>query len=343
MNIDRKKRGKKFIFLKNDKVLKDEDTLERIRKLVIPPAWRDVYIADKASDKIQCIGRDDKDRKQYKYNEEYIKEQTNNKYYSSLIEFGKQINKIREDVDNILKRRTWDLEKLIAFVIFVIDSCHLRIGNEKYKDENESYGITTLERRHIKIKTNSVSFSFIGKKGVENSCKLVNRKIINLFKSLDKEFKPEEKDTFFKYYGNNGKIYSVTSHQINDFLKNYGNFSAKIFRTWTANEFIVKNLYNVAQELYKQKEIEIKELDSISQKNCAIIINKCIDDVSEKLNNTRAICKKSYICNDIFDDFKESPDGFVKKIKKLSKKKIENCNGIETILIRLLLDYKRKC
>ena len=99
-------------------------------------------------------------------------------------------------------------------------------------------------------------------------------------------------------------------------------------------------MYNVARELYKQKEIEIKELDSISQKNCAIIINKCIDDVSEKLNNTRAICKKSYICNDIFDDFKESPCNFIKKIKNYSNKKLKNCNGIQTILIKLLSNYK---
>ena len=83
----------------------------------------------------------------------------------------------------------------------------------------------------------------------------------------------------------------------------------------------MKYLYNIVKQLYEQNEIEIKDFDSISQKNCAIIINKCIDEVSEKLNNTRAICKKSYICNDIFDDFKDSPDDFVKKIKSFSKKK----------------------
>ena len=92
--------------------------------------------------------------------------------------------------------------------------------------------------------------------------------------------------------------------------------------------------------MYEQNEIEIKDFDSISQKNCAIIINKCIDEVSEKLNNTRAICKKSYICNDIFDDFKESPFNFIKKVKTYSTKKINGCNGIQTILIKLLSNYK---
>ena len=130
--------------------------MERIKKLVIPPAWRDVVIADRCDDKVQCIGYDDKNRKQYKYNQDYINKQTNEKYYKSLIDFGLIINKLRDDINDKLRRREWNLDKLIAFIIFIVDNSHLRIGNEKYKDENESYGITTLERRHIKIKTNSV-------------------------------------------------------------------------------------------------------------------------------------------------------------------------------------------
>ena len=336
MNIERKKKGKKFIYVKRNIEIKDEKILDRIKKLVIPPAWRNVVIADKKTDKVQCIGYDDKNRKQYKYNQEYIDKQTKEKYYKSLIEFGLVIYKIREDIEKILKKREWNLNKLIAFIIFIVDNSHLRIGNEKYKDENESYGITTLEKRHIIIKTNSVIFNFIGKKGVENSCKLTDKKIVSLFKSLDKEFKPKEDESFFKYYGNN-KVYTINSNHINDFLKNYGDFSAKIFRTWTANEFIVKYLYNIILQI---KDVDKTYIESLSEKNCSIIINKCIDQVSEKLNNTRAICKKSYICNDIFDDFKECPCNFIKKVKNYSNKKIKQCNGIQTILIKLLSDYK---
>lgn len=337
MNIERKKKGKNFIYLKKNVEIKDAKILERIKKLVIPPAWRDVVIADKPTDKVQCIGYDDKNRKQYKYNQEYIDKQTKDKYYKNLIEFGLVINKIREDIEQMLRKREWNLDKLIAFIIFVVDNSHLRIGNEKYKDENESYGITTLERRHIIIKTNSVILNFIGKKGVENSCKLTDKRIVNLFKSLDKEFKPREDEGFFKYYGGNNKVYSINSLHINDFLKNYGDFSAKIFRTWTANEFIIKYLYNI---VFQIKDVDKSYMESLSDKNCAVIINKCIDQVSEKLNNTRAICKKSYICNDIFDDFKESPCNFIKKIKNYSNKKLKNCNGIQTILIKLLSNYK---
>ncbi len=333
MNIERKKKGKQFIYMNKGSIIKDKKILDRINKLVIPPAWKNVVIANSSKDKVQCIGVDDKNRKQYKYHSDYVKYKSDKKYYDTLIQFGKKINTIREDILKILRKRTWDLEKTIAFVIYIIDNCHLRIGNEKYKDENNSYGITTLERRHININTTSVYFDFVGKKGVENTCVFKEKKIISLFRSLDNEFKPTQNDTFFKYYNSNGSIYNINSSHINDFLKQYGDFSAKNFRTWSANEFIIKYLYNILNNLPE-------EYDELSERNCSIIINKCVDNVSEKLNNTRAICKKSYICNDIFDDFKSDPFYFLKQIKSLGKSKIKNCNGLESILLKLLSKYK---
>lgn len=338
MNIERKikkKQGKNidFMYIRKGKIIKDTKILDRIKKLVIPPAWKDVIIADSSKDKVQAIGTDDKNRKQYKYNPDYVKYKSDIKYYDTLIEFGKTINEIREDISKSLRRRTWDLEKTTAFVIYIIDNCHLRIGNEKYKDENNSYGITTLERRHIKIKSSSVYFDFVGKKGVDNSCIFKNSKIISLFKSLDKEFNPKQNDTFFKYYGTNNNIHNINSSHINEFLKQYGDFSAKNFRTWSANEFIIKYLYNTLTNLPD-------DYSELSERNCTIIINKCVDLVAEKLNNTRAICKKSYICNDIFDDLKSNPNNFIKTIKSLSKHKIKNCSGLESILLKLLMKYK---
>ena len=333
MNIERKKKGKQFIYMNKGSIIKDKKILDRINKLVIPPAWRNVLIANSSKDKVQCIGVDDKNRKQYKYHSDYVKYKSDKKYYDTLIQFGKQINSIREDILRILRKRIWDLEKTTAFVIYIIDMCHLRIGNEKYKEENNSYGITTLERRHININTTSVYFDFVGKKGVENTCVFKEKKIISLFRSLDNEFKPKQNDTFFKYYNSNGSIYNISSSHINDFLKQYGDFSAKNFRTWSANEFIIKYLYNILDNLPE-------EYEELSERNCSIIINKCVDNVSEKLNNTRAICKKSYICNDIFDDFKSEPFDFLNQIKLLGKKKVKNCNGLESILLKLLSKYK---
>ena len=158
--------------------------------------------------------------------------------------------------------------------------------------------------------------------------------MISLFRSLDKEFKPKENDSFFKYYGCNNNIYTITSCHVNDFLKQYGDFSAK-FRTWTANEYIVKYLYSALLELQKTDD-----LDDISDSKLTKLINKTIDLVAEQLNNTRAICKKSYISNDILDDVKYDPKRFVNKIKHYGKSKLKNCTQLESILLKLLLEYK---
>ena len=337
MDIYRKKKGKNFVYIKKGSVITNKNVLEFIRKLVIPPAWINVMISSNKNDKILCVGEDAKGRKQYKYNPKFIEEQTNNKYYNRLIEFGKIVNTIREDMFRILRKRKWTLEKTVAFIVYIIDSCSLRVGNEKYKEENNSYGITTLEKRHIVIKTTSVYFDFVGKKGVDNSCRFTESLMISLFRSMNSEFEPNDDEAFFKYYGQHDKVYGINSSHINDFLKQYGDISAKDFRTWAANIYIVKYLYNCVKKLDQTGEIE-----DISDRNRTMVVNKCLDLVSEKLNNTRAICKKSYICNDIFEDFKEDPKNFYNKVKKYGMKKLSGSSGLETILLKLLNEYKKK-
>ena len=336
MDIIRKKKDDIFYYIKNKKLIRDNNILEYIKKLIIPPAWTNVTISSVPEEKILCTGYDSKNRRQYIYNKSFINMQKNTKYYDTLIKFGKKINIIRDDIQSILRKRVWDLEKTTAFVIYVIDVCHLRVGNEKYKEDNSSYGITTLEKKHIKIKTTSIYINFIGKKGIKNECKFTNSRMLTLFKSLNDTFKPNEKDSFFKYYGHNNTIYTINSCHINDFLKRYGDFSAKNFRTWTANTYIIKYLYNILDQLKKQTD-----LNKISKGNISIIINKAIDEVSLELNNTRNVCKSSYISTDILEDVKKDPNEFFYKLKKYAKSKLQNSTGLESILLKLLLEYKK--
>lgn len=336
MDIIRKKKDDTFYYIKSKKIITDDNILEYIKKLIIPPAWTNVTISSDPEEKILCIGYDSKNRKQYIYNKSFTNMQKNTKYYDTLIKFGKKINIIRDDIQSILRKRVWDLEKTTAFVIYVIDVCHLRVGNEKYKEDNSSYGITTLEKKHIKIKTTSIYINFIGKKGIKNECKFTNSRMLTLFKSLNDTFKPNEKDSFFKYYGHNNTIYTINSCHINDFLKRYGDFSAKNFRTWTANTYIIKYLYNILDQLKKQTD-----LNKISNRNISIIINKAIDEVSLELNNTRNVCKSSYISTDILEDVKKDPNEFFYKLKKYAKSKLQNSTGLESILLKLLLEYKK--
>ena len=337
MDIIRRKKNDIFYYIRNNKIIKEPHILEYIRKLTIPPAWINVTISINPEDKILCVGYDSKNRKQYKYNKNFISAQKNTKYYDILIKFGKKINIIREDIQTILRRRVWDLEKTTAFVIYVIDTCHLRVGNEKYKEDNCSYGITTLEKKHIKIKTKSIYIDFIGKKGIKNKCNFTNSRMLSLFRSINDTFKPTNNDSFFKYYGHNNTIYSINSCHINDFLKRYGDFSAKNFRTWTANTYIVKYLYNILYELKKEKEIT-----KLSNRNISIIINKAVDAVSSELNNTRIVCKSSYISTDILEDVKQNPSAFFDKLHHYGKNKLQNSTGLESILLKLLLEYRRK-
>ena len=333
MDIERKKKDDKFIYIKNKKLVTDLETLERIKKLVIPPAWKHVKIANNPDDKVQCIGFDDKKRKQYKYNTDFIKGQSDIKYYDTLIKFGKKINTIRSDIDSLLRKRIWDVNKTTAFIIYIIDKCHLRVGNEKYKNDNSSYGITTLEKQHIIIKTTSIYIDFIGKKGVENSCKFRESRMISLFRSMDNEFKTKNNESFFKYYGGNN-IYTINSCHVNDFLKKYGDFSAKNFRTWTANEYFIKHLYYILSDT--------PDLNKLSERKINMVINKAVDEVASNLNNTRAICKKSYINNDIIEDVKSNPVEFLNKIKEYRKKRLKNCTSLESILLKLLVEYRSK-
>jgi DNA topoisomerase-1 len=148
---------------------------------------------------------------------------------------------------------------------------------------------------------------------------------------MDNEFKTKNDESFFKYYGGNN-IYTINSCHVNDFLKKYGDFSAKNFRTWTANEYFIKHLYYILSDT--------PDLNKLSERKTNMVINKAVDEVASNLNNTRAICKKSYINNDIIEDVKSNPVDFLNKIKEYRKKRLKNCTSLESILLKLLVEYR---
>ena len=183
------------------------------------------------------------------------------------------------------------------------------------------------------VLTLDTDFTNGNKNRTENLIKDYN----NIKKTSDSKNGAANNDSFFKYYGHNNTIYSINSCHINDFLKRYGDFSAKNFRTWTANTYIVKYLYNILYELKKEKEIT-----KLSNRNISIIINKAVDAVSSELNNTRIVCKSSYISTDILEDVKQNPSAFFDKLHHYGKNKLQNSTGLESILLKLLLEYRRK-
>ena len=322
--IIRIKKNDKFYYILKNKIITDENILTRIKKLRIPPAWEKILISSNENNHIQVIAKDTKNRVQYLYHKNWEKQQEKDKFIR-LIYFSKNINFIRKDIKKILNQSEWSKEKLIAFIINIIDECGLRIGNEKYRKLYDSFGITTLLKKHINIKNNKVKLEFIGKKGVNNICEIKSTKNVDLFKKLYNKYKHNNNDYFFIYYYNNEqKILNNIS--VNDFIKDYGDFTIKDFRTFRANADLIKILY---EQNIETTQTRIKKT-----------INYCLDTVANKLNNTRITLKNKYICNFIIDKYNESPSLFIKTINKYKTNPMKYNNLYESTLIHYLNKYK---
>lgn len=253
----------------------DEDTINKIKKLKIPPSYDNVVILN--NKKIIAYGYDSKGRKQVIYNSKHVEKQNEQKY-EKIQKFDKHFIKIKKQVAKDLKSSD-EKNKIIAIIITLILSCGFRIGNIKYEKQNKSYGITTLNYSHIKLlNDNTVSFDFIGKKGVRNQAICKNKYIYAYLSekldsltttSLSTSERPEY---IFKY--NNRRI---TADDVNNYLmcKLKVNITTKDLRTWNAN-----NLFNKYLHKYRNEKNPIK---------------KALELTSFELHNTSTVCKKSYI------------------------------------------------
>ncbi len=251
----------------------DEDTINKIKKFKIPPSYDNVVILN--NKKILAYGYDSKGRKQVIYNSKHIEKQNEQKY-DKIQRFDKHFIKIKKQVAKDLKSSE-EKNKIIAIIITLILSCGFRIGNIKYEKQNKSYGITTLNYSHIKLlNDNTVSFDFIGKKGVRNQAICKNKYIYAYLSAkldiLASPECPECPEYIFKY--NNRRI---TADDVNNYLmcKLKVNITTKDLRTWNAN-----NLFNKYLHKYRNEKNPVK---------------KALELTSFELHNTSNVCKKSYI------------------------------------------------
>ena len=254
----------------------DEDTINKIKKFKIPPSYDNVVILN--NKKILAYGYDSKGRKQVIYNSKHIEKQNEQKY-DKIQRFDKHFLKIKKQVAKDLKSSD-EKNKIIAIIITLILSCGFRIGNIKYEKQNKSYGITTLNYSHIKLlNDNTVSFDFIGKKGVRNQA-ICKNKYIYAYLSAKLDILaypecpkcPECPEYIFKY--NNRRI---TADDVNNYLmcNLKVNITTKDLRTWNAN-----NLFNKYLHKYRNEKNPVK---------------KALELTSFELHNTSNVCKKSYI------------------------------------------------
>jgi DNA topoisomerase-1 len=321
----RKKSGKGFGFYDAEgKPVKDKELVQRFTKLVIPPAYTNVWISPYENGHLQFTGVDAAGRKQYRYHPAWNKLRNQSKYYHLRL-FADYLPAIRKQVDKDLARQNLDHDKVAALVIRIMELTSIRVGNESYKKLYGSFGLTTLMNKHVKIKGSDISFEFKGKKGVYQKIALHSVKLARLIKQC-RDIPGKE---LFQYYNDEGQRCSVGSEDVNGYLKDITgeDFTAKDFRTWAGS---VSALCAIK---------EVGEFDTVSE--CKKKIVSVLDEVALNLGNTRTVCKKYYVHPTVLKSYEEGT--IFKYIGNLDGNKVVNTaelNMAEKALMELLENEK---
>jgi DNA topoisomerase I len=277
--IIRLRRGKGFVYFNgNNEKITDSEVLERIKSLGIPPMWENVWICPLPNGYLQAVGMDAKKRKQYLYHPDWILYQQSYKF-QKLREFALALPKIRQVVEQNLRKHSWPREKVLSLILGILDEKYLRVGNRRYYEQNESHGLTTLRRKHLKVEGKDIIFQYKGKSNKYHKVKLHNPRLNKLIKGCS-ELRGYE---LFKYIDDHGQIVPVDSRDVNEYLKEITgqDFTSKYFRTWGGTVLAVKS-YPVALEKKNENPRITLEREIVKQ-------------VSIRLNNTIAVCKAYYI------------------------------------------------
>lgn len=259
--------------------IQDAALLARVDALGIPPQWREVWVCADPAGHLQCTGRDAKDRKQYIYHAEYVAFRQNAKF-RKLVGFAERLPAARREVARQLRRRTWDRERMLALMFRLLDRTHLRIGNDRYSAENETYGLTTLRRRHVRQdEGRDLRISFTGKSGKLRRVTVKNRQL----RRLVREVSELPGYRLFTYRDERGKARELDSGDLNDYLHDLmgDRFSAKDFRTWGGTSDAVR-LYPAAVEEHERA-------------GRGKLVTRLVRLVAKELGNTVSVCRSYYI------------------------------------------------
>jgi DNA topoisomerase-1 len=297
--IRRVKRRGGFSFIAADgKPITDKNEVARIKSLAVPPAYTDVWICPLANGHLQATGRDARGRKQYRYHKRWRAVRDENKF-DRMIEFAKALPNIREAVARDIALPGMPREKVLGTIVSLTASTAIRIGNEEYARENDSYGLTTMREEHVDVKGSTVRFRFRGKSGKEHEVKIRDKRIARIIKRS--QDLPGQQ--LFEYLDDDGTQHPVRSEDVNEYLKaiSDGDFTAKDFRTWEATVMCALEL--AALDAEEQNQTERKRL-----------VTDVITKVAAHLGNTIAVCKKSYIYPGVVDEFVNN--GALKLVEK---------------------------
>ena len=321
----RKKSGKGWSYYnKEGQLVRDKELITRFNKLVIPPAYTNVWISPYENGHLQFTGTDAAGRKQYRYHPDWNKIRNQSKYHR-LQTFAAHLPAIRKQVDKDLARQNLGHDKVVALIVRLMELTSIRVGNESYKKLYGSFGLTTLMNRHVKIEGSTINFDFKGKKGVYHKIALHSRKLARLVKQC-RDIPGKE---LFQYYNDEGHRCPVGSADVNNYLKGITgeDFTAKDFRTWTGS---VSALY-----AFKQAG----EFETVTE--CRKKIITVLDAVAVNLGNTRTVCKKYYVHPTVIKSYEDG--AIFKYLKNIDEDKDVNSaelNIAERALLELLENEK---
>ncbi|MCD6077262.1 MAG: topB [Ramlibacter sp.] len=287
--IRRERKGDGFAYFKaNGDAVTDEATLERIRKLAIPPAYEDVWICPKANGHLQATGRDARGRKQYRYHPQFREVRESTKY-EHMMEFARALPAIRAKLAEHMALRGLPRDKVLATVVHLLETTLIRVGNDDYARDNKSYGLTTLRNPHVKVDGSELRFQFKGKSGKTWRLQLKDRRIAKIVRACQEL--PGQR--LFQYRDEDGEVREVTSADVNAYLKEItgADITAKDFRTWAGTVMAALAL----------QEFEAFDTKATQKKN----LRDAIERVSSRLGNTPTICRKCYIHPEVLNAYAE--------------------------------------
>ena len=266
------------------RVIRSEPIVARIRKLAIPPAWTDVWICRDAHGHLQATGRDARGRKQYRYHERWREARDAHKF-DRMFEFAGVLPAIRRRVTEDLKRPGLPRQKVLATLVRLLETTCLRIGNERYAEENDSFGLTTMRNRHVKVSGGRIEFQFRGKSGKFHRITLDDPELARVIRRI-RDLPGQE---LFQYLDDAGEVQSIGSSDVNEYLKEiagYDEISTKDFRTWNGSVYVASLLRG-----------RVRREERVGVTHVAAAVRAA----SQQLGNTPAICRKSYVHPRVLD------------------------------------------
>ena len=317
--ITRKRVGRYWAYFAPDgQRITDRDEIDRLNAIGLPPAYTDAWFCTDADGHLQATGVDARGRKQYRYHADFRAGQEKAKF-EGLLEFGKALPKLRRRIDRDLRRRKLTRATVLAAVVRLLDTEHLRVGNEEYARTNKSFGATTLRSRHLKRKGHKLVMRFTGKHGIVREVNVTDTNLKRIVRRCDEL--PGQ--ALFQYVNGEGEPKPISSGDVNDYIKEAtgGEFTAKHFRTWNASVIAFDQMLKKAND-------------------ARISVTTVVEPVAEALGNTPAIARKAYVHPRLIEAVKSDPRDPLKGMERPPRRKW--LSSTEVALCKFLRQRRRK-